>query len=90
MHDNPYASNVFLQKKRRGFTWLELLVVICIIVVTICLMLPSLVRSTGGAWRTDSKEDLEEIARALRKYESIHHALPPAYTVDMAGVHASS
>ena len=85
MTDNPYTSDVLIQKKRPGFTWLELLVVICIIIVMICLMLPNLVRSNGGAWRRDSMEDLEEIAMALRNYESIHHALPPAYTVDPAG-----
>ena len=90
MTDNPYASSdpgadSPKQKRRRGFTWLELLVVVCIIVVLICLMLPLLDRSSSSAWRADSKGDLEKIAIALREYESIHHALPPTYTVDSAG-----
>ena len=70
---------------RQGFTLVELLVVIGIIVVLIALLLPAVRFSTAAGRRSDCSNKLKQIALALRAYEARFHALPPAYTVDADG-----
>ena len=69
-------------------TLVELLVILAIIVVLIALVSPAM-RGTGHA-RDNARQiqcmyNLKQIALALKKYEEIHHALPPAYTTDANG-----
>src|SRR5262249_51846003 len=70
---------------RRGFTLLELLVVVAIIGILIALLLP-VTRSAGpAARRSQCVYNLKQIGLALYHYEQAHKALPPAYTVDESG-----
>ncbi len=70
----------------RGFTLIEVLVVLAIIVLLIVLLLPL---SRGGARpaarRAQCANNLKQIVLALHNYEQEHKALPPAYTVDAQG-----
>jgi prepilin-type processing-associated H-X9-DG protein len=73
------------KKSRRKFTLVELLVVLGIIAIVIALLFPDLRSARPAARRTLCAISLEQIASALRHYESTYKALPPAYTVDADG-----
>jgi prepilin-type N-terminal cleavage/methylation domain-containing protein/prepilin-type processing-associated H-X9-DG protein len=66
-------------KRPRGFTLVELIVVIVIVCVLVAFLLPSVRRSREGARRSQCSNNLKQIALALLKYEDVYHALPPAY-----------
>lgn len=91
MTGNPYASPdssiaVTEQTKRSGFRFVKLFMVTAIIVVLIGLLLPSITRNAGPSrHRTECRNNLRQIARALHSYQDTHLALPPAYTTDASG-----
>ncbi len=62
-----------------------LLAVVGVIGVLVALFLPSVRFAPEAARRMQCANNLKQIALALRDYESVHHALPPAYTVDAEG-----
>ncbi len=53
--------------------------------VLVALMLPSVRRGREPARQVQCKNNLRNIALALRNYETEYHALPPAFTVDAEG-----
>jgi len=64
---------------RRGFTLVELLVVIFIIGVLIALLLPAVQAARGAAWRMQCAGKLRQLGLALANYESAHKVFPPGY-----------
>jgi len=62
-HSNPHA-------RRRGFTLVELLVVIGIIVVLAGILLPTIIRAYAHADRTKGQADLQSISVALEAFKS--------------------
>ncbi len=73
-----------LLSPRRGFTLIELVVVISVIVVLISLLLPAVQQAREGARRLQCRNNLMQIGLALRNYESAHECLPPG-SVDSSG-----
>jgi prepilin-type N-terminal cleavage/methylation domain-containing protein/prepilin-type processing-associated H-X9-DG protein len=73
------------QRQCAAFTLVELLVVIAIIAVIVGLLLPARRTAREPARRNSCKNNLMQIANALRQYEAVHYALPPAYTTDASG-----
>jgi prepilin-type N-terminal cleavage/methylation domain-containing protein/prepilin-type processing-associated H-X9-DG protein len=69
----------------RGFTLVELLVVVGVIALLIALLLPAVRSGGSAARRSQCVNNLKQIALALHNYELAHKCLPPAYTVDAQG-----
>lgn len=72
--------------QRRGFSFIELLVVLAILGIVVAILLPPVTRSSrGGARRTQCRNNLKQIGLALHNYHDAFGAFPPAYTVDADG-----
>jgi len=63
--------------KRSGFTFIELLVALAVIVLLIALLLPAVQQAREAARRTQCRSNLKQIALAAHGYYELHKLLPP-------------
>jgi prepilin-type N-terminal cleavage/methylation domain-containing protein/prepilin-type processing-associated H-X9-DG protein len=66
-------------KRQRGFTLVEVLVVIAIIAVLIALLVPAVQKVREAANRVQCLNNLKQIATALHTYHDVNNLFPHAY-----------
>ena len=82
MQAKPITDPAY-RSERRGFTLVELLVVIAIIGILVGLLLPAVQSAREAARRSQSQNNLKQLALGLHNYESALGRFPSGYVVSL-------
>lgn len=66
--------------RRRGFTVIEVMVVLAIIGILLCLFLPAVLASRGASQRIQCSNNLRQLCLGLLNYHAEHEVFPPGYS----------
>lgn len=77
----------FLASKRvpRGFTRLELLLVLSVILLNVAIFLPSIQQAREAARRSQCKYNLKQVGLAISNYLDAYHCFPAGFDVNPEG-----
>lgn len=75
---------------RRGFTFLELLVVLAVIAVLVALLLPAIQAARERARLLSCHNNLRQLGIALGQYQFLHRTLPPGAVAITLPVHVEN
>lgn len=73
--------NSFRKSDRRGFTLLELLIVLAVITLLLALILPAIGAARESARNQSCRNNLRQLAIAEQNYESAHGEMPPTLSL---------
>src|SRR5262245_14428884 len=73
-----FARRVIVKVRRRGFTLVELLVVLAIIGLLLAIVLPAVQAAREAAHRLSCANNLKQLAAAALLYEDAQGSLPPS------------
>jgi prepilin-type N-terminal cleavage/methylation domain-containing protein len=76
--------------KNKGFTLVELLVVIGVIALLISILLPALLKARMAALNLSCSSNLRQIGLALNMYQGDHRSLMPAENSTLLGSHTQA
>jgi prepilin-type N-terminal cleavage/methylation domain-containing protein len=76
-HCRQILNSLILRKLVRGFTLVELLVVISIIAILMGILMPALAAAKRSAYKTACKQNLHGLAIAFRMYLDDNHNIMP-------------
>ena len=71
-------------EKQRGFTLIEMMIVVAIIAILVGIVVPNFIRARAQAQTAACEANLKEIATALELYETDNDQYPPSGTVNSA------
>lgn len=78
-HDSDLES---ARRKQRGFTLIEMMIVVSIIAILAAILVPNFVRARAQAQTAGCEANLKEIATALELYETDNDRYPDSGTVN--------
>jgi type II secretion system protein G len=64
------------RRSERGFTLIEMMIVVAIIAILVAIMMPNLMRARAQAQTAACEANLREIATALELYQTDHESYP--------------
>ena len=67
------------KRNRRGFSLIELLVVVMIVFTLIAMLLPAMLHARAAAKRVQCQNNLKQVGLALHMYHSVNGSFPPGY-----------
>jgi type II secretion system protein G len=71
-----------VRDRERGFTLIEMMIVVSIIAVLVTILVPNFMRARAQAQTAACEGNLKEIATALELYETDHDSYPQSGNVD--------
>lgn len=71
--------------RRRGFSWVEVVVVLVILMFLVALLLPAVQESREAARRTQCKNNLKQMGLALHNYHDVHKTFPFGFEINTNG-----
>jgi prepilin-type N-terminal cleavage/methylation domain-containing protein len=74
----PALVRIRSSRRRHGFTLIELLVVIAIIAILAAMLFPAIGKAKEAALKAAAKQDMIQLANAIKSYESDYNGRLPA------------